>query len=432
MNKAEIKKSPTLCALPWVHVHSWPDGKAMLCCIAHGGENGGKVGDFSKNNFTEIINSDKMKQVRLDLMNGVKIPECTVCWKDEELGKHSFRKNGTSSSTIYDFENLLSRTHPDGTLDNPKMMYMDFRFSNLCNLGCQTCGSPLSSTIANNRADNSHEINHLKTKNVLSERGTITSFVYARPNFMEEDVYPYLDDCKEFYFAGGEPLMHQEHLDILKYLNDNELYNKQISYSTNLTITKWKGTNFLDVWKNFNNILFWCSIDGQGDQLEYIREFSKHDNVFKNLDKILELKNLCTIEKNFKVNICYTHSVYNAYYTKEFFQFLYDNGFLDRLDCIEINYAYGDENTPACLPAFAKKELKEKRRKDRESEVMQYAFEKFEDLEYYFDTIDQVLDEPSDDIHFNKLIQYRLLPDMPKIEKALPWLASVVKRHRVL
>ena len=43
--------SDTFCVMPWIHLHSWPNGKAMLCCVAHGGENDGEVGDFSKNTF---------------------------------------------------------------------------------------------------------------------------------------------------------------------------------------------------------------------------------------------------------------------------------------------------------------------------------------------------------------------------------------------
>lgn len=428
----DIKISDTMCVLPWTHLHAWPQGRAMLCCVADGGDKFGEVGDFSTHTFQEIMNNDKMKQVRRDLMNGIKIPECEVCWKNEELGKNSNRRN-KNKMFFHEFArimSLLKKTHPDGTLENPKMLLMDFRFSNLCNLGCQTCGSPLSSTIANNRENNDNEVNFLKNKNVLSERGTITSFVYARPDFMEVDVYPYLDDCREFYFAGGEPLMHQEHLDILKYLDANKLYDKQIVYSSNMTLTQWKGNDFLEIWKNFNNIHFWCSIDGVGNQLEFIREFSKHATIFKNLDKLLKLKEGSS--KAFKVQICYTHSLYNAYYTKEFFQFLFDNGFLDRLDHIELNFAVGDENSPACLPPFAIKELRKKRAEDRETDVMQYAFKKFKRLNHDFDVIDKVLDDKLPSGVFDRVVQNKLTPKMEKIEKALPWLASVVNRSRII
>jgi sulfatase maturation enzyme AslB (radical SAM superfamily) len=430
----KIKISDTMCAFPWTHLHAWPEGRAMLCCLAHGGNNRGEVGDFSTHSFQEIMNSDKMKQVRRDLMNGIKIPECEVCWKNEELEKHSHRRGKNIEATMplefAELEALLKITHPDGTLENPKMLYMDFRFSNLCNLGCQTCGSPLSSTIANNRENNDSEEKFLKNKNVLSERGTVTSFVYARPDFMEVDVYPYLDDCREFYFAGGEPLMHQEHLDILKYLDANKLYDKKITYSSNMTLTQWKGTDFLEIWKNFNNIYFFCSIDGKGDALEFIREFSNHSNIFKNLDKLLKLKE--SDPKSFKVHICYTHSLYNAYYTKEFFQFLFDNGFLDRLDHIEINIAYDDENSPACLPSFAIEELRKKRAEDRQSDVMQYAFTKFHRLKHYFDAIDITLDDKIPSSVFDRLVQTKLKHKMGKIEKALPWLASVINRSRII
>ena len=70
------KVSDTFCVLPWSHLHAWPDGKAMLCCIANGGKNMGEVGDFSQNNYQEIINSDKLKQVRLDMLSGKRVEQC--------------------------------------------------------------------------------------------------------------------------------------------------------------------------------------------------------------------------------------------------------------------------------------------------------------------------------------------------------------------
>lgn len=419
--------SSTMCSFPWMHSHSWPDGKAMLCCIAHGGEEHGKVGDFSTHSYEEIMNSEKMKQVRLDLMSGKKIKECQACWIDEKRGKKSFREHNLQN---YDVHKLLDNTLEDGSLKEVQMLYMDFRFSNLCNLGCQTCGSPLSSKLANDRK-NEGEIRHLTQKGVLSERGTITSFVYARPDFMEKDVYPYIDNVEGFYFAGGEPLMHREHLDILNYLDEKEHYHKRITYSTNMSILKWKGVDFLEKWKKFNNILFWCSIDGHGEQLEYVREFSKHKNVFGNLKKIINLKNSFP-RKNYRVQICYTHSVYNSYYLKEFIEFLYEDGILQEIHDLELNFAYGDTNTTACLPDFAKKEWIQKTEEAKSSEAIQYACNKFPDFKNAYDRSLNVIHEatPADsfDIACNKFF----MKDIEKIEVALPWLYSVIKRHRIL
>lgn len=418
----------TFCPFPWMHLHAWPEGKAMLCCVAHGGPNDGKIGDFSRNTYKEIINSHKLKQIRLDMLAGKEIPQCVACTRAESLGKVSFRL-GALKKYNKEISELISSTEKDGSIINPKMLYMDFRFSNLCNLGCQTCGSPLSSTIANNRDDNSAETIPLKEKGVLSERGTITSFVYARPNFMQEDVLPYIDDCKGFYFAGGEPLMHQEHLDILTYLNENQLYNKSITYSSNLSTLKWKKTNFLEIWKNFRDIHFLASIDGDHERLEYIREFSKHDIIFNNLKKIIKLKKENPLS-NIRITICYTHSIYNCYYTKEFINALEEEGVLEGIDHIELNYAYGDNNSIQILPKFAKEELKIKRKEDSEDPIVQKAFKLMPQFKQYYDTIDQTIDEDGDIREFDSLINKKL--NNEKFRHALPWLASVVDRHRII
>ena len=422
--------SPTFCAFPWMHLHAWPEGKAMLCCVAHGGENGGEVGDFSKNTFVEIMNNEKMKSIRLKMLAGEKPEQCTACWENEDVhDRQSFRQT-TLSSYANEIPHLLEKTNPDGSITDPVMYYMDFRFSNLCNLGCKTCGSPLSSTLANWRADK-NELKFLKDKNVLSDRGTITSFVYARPDFLDVDVFPYIKDVKGFYFAGGEPLMHNEHHMILKYLDDNKMHDKSIIYSTNMTTLKWKSIDFLEIWKNFNEIQFLCSIDGFQEGLEYIRNKSKNDVVFGNLNKLIELK-LAHPDKKFIVSICYTHSIYNAYYTREFFEYLDSLGLLDSfsgLDNIMLNYAFGDINSPSILPDFAKEELKQKRIADLESPVMQKVFARFPPLQHDFNIIHEILTR-TPEFTFDEFIKHANRDPGKSLETSLPWLASVFERYK--
>jgi hypothetical protein len=422
--------SPTFCAFPWMHLHAWPEGKAMLCCVAHGGENGGEVGDFSKNTFVEIMNNEKMKSIRLKMLAGEKPEQCTACWENEDVhGRPSFREN-TLTTYASDIPILLEKTNPDGSITDPVMYYMDFRFSNLCNLGCKTCGSPLSSTLANWRADK-NELRFLKDKNVLSDRGTITSFVYARPDFLDVDVFPYIKDVRGFYFAGGEPLMHPEHYEILKYLDENKMYDKYIIYSTNMTTLKWKSVDFPEIWKNFKNIQFVCSIDGYQEGLEYIRNNSKNAVVYGNLQKLIEFKR-ANPDKMFSVSICYTHSIYNAYYTREFFEYLDSLGLLDHftgLDNIMLNYSFGDINSPSILPDFAKEELKQKRIADLESPVMQKVFSRFPPLRNDFNQIHEILTH-TPEFTFDKFIKHANRDPGKSIETSLPWLASVFERYK--
>ena len=32
-----VKHGKHFCVLPWVHFHSWPDGRVMPCCVADSG-----------------------------------------------------------------------------------------------------------------------------------------------------------------------------------------------------------------------------------------------------------------------------------------------------------------------------------------------------------------------------------------------------------
>lgn len=421
--------SDTFCIFPWSHVHAWPDGKAMLCCIANGGHNMGEVGDISKNTFAEILNSEKYKQIRLDMLAGKRVEQCQSCYRLEDMGQVSFRQN-TNIVFKNHIDDVLARTNEDGSINDPKMLYMDFRFSNLCNLGCRTCGHQLSSHIANESPPEFKERNliPLREKNVVSEKGTITSFVYARPNFLEEDVYPYIDDVQAFYFAGGEPLMHREHSEILQYLIDNKQTWKKLTYSTNMTTFKWKGIDFLEKWKNFSQILFYCSIDSYGEKLEYIRDRSKNDVVMSSLRKLCDLKD-SGFPGQFRVEICYTHSLYNAYYTREFFEYLDEIGLLERIDNVQLNYAYGDEHSLAILPDFAKDELREKRKQDLSSEALQKAFILFPALKQTWDGVETLIDETSEKSFH--IFSRRLLHDNEKCKEALPWLASVVDRTTI-
>ena len=36
-------------------------------------------------------------------------------------------------------EDSMSRTNPDGSVEDMKLPYWDFRFSNICNFKCRSC-----------------------------------------------------------------------------------------------------------------------------------------------------------------------------------------------------------------------------------------------------------------------------------------------------
>ena len=68
-------KDDVMCILPWIHMHPWPNGKTMLCCDSPWEDH---IGDLRENSLKEVWNSEKMKQVRLNMLNGKKCTQC-VC-----------------------------------------------------------------------------------------------------------------------------------------------------------------------------------------------------------------------------------------------------------------------------------------------------------------------------------------------------------------
>ena len=129
-----------LCIIPWVHLHTWPNGNVYPCCVTPMQHIAGNLND---NTLEEVFNSDLMKNLRVDMMNGVKSESCERCWKQEENGGHSMRMRA-NDSWKHLVDDSLSRTNPDGSMEEMKLPYWDFRFSNICNFKCRSCGPQLS------------------------------------------------------------------------------------------------------------------------------------------------------------------------------------------------------------------------------------------------------------------------------------------------
>ena len=108
---------------------------------------------------------------------------------------------------------------------NKKVKFLDFRNSNLCNAKCRFCGPQ------------------------HSNKWSIE--LYNKNNLRHTDVSEYFDDIFtedliEIYFAGGEPLINEEHYRILNLLIDKGLSsNIKLQYSTNLSVLNFKGQDQL-------------------------------------------------------------------------------------------------------------------------------------------------------------------------------------------
>ena len=104
--------SESFCMLPWMHLHAYPDGRAYPCCFAFDPY---PVGDLNKQSLKEVFNGDKMKQMRVRMLNNQKSRECLKCYDQEKSGFFSLRL----SSNKHFGHNipLVENTTPDGEAD---------------------------------------------------------------------------------------------------------------------------------------------------------------------------------------------------------------------------------------------------------------------------------------------------------------------------
>ena len=91
----------------------------------------------------EISDAPYMRQLRLDMLNGVKNPICDHCHQAELSGTPSARHNANHTQSQY--IDVVDTTQPDGSLPDFKYRYLDIRFSNLCNMKCRSCNNGYSS-----------------------------------------------------------------------------------------------------------------------------------------------------------------------------------------------------------------------------------------------------------------------------------------------
>jgi len=156
----KAKNSKTFCVYPWIHIHTSPMGAIAPCCIGASVSNTDLADEVKGKRLDDLVNHDRIKQLRLDMLAGKKCSECKICYELEDAGVDSFRVTGLREYPEV-AEELVTDTNIDGSLSNFEMRYFDMRFSNICNFKCRTCGQEYSSQWEQENFREGH-IRHIK------------------------------------------------------------------------------------------------------------------------------------------------------------------------------------------------------------------------------------------------------------------------------
>ena len=337
-----LKDSKTFCMYPWIHLHAYPTGELHPCCHAEWKET--PLGNAHNSTLQEVWNSDGMQQLRKDMLTETPNPACTRCYEQETSGFFSGRK---SANKHHGHKiRYVKETSDTGHLERFEMSYWDIRFSNLCNLRCRTCGPTFSSQW--------HQDQVAIVGPDWGANNKVLNYAGRSKTDMWEQLIPHLDHVEKIYFAGGEPLIMDEHYNILDELDRRGRFDVRLIYNTNFTEIKLKDRTVFDYWKRFNSVSVGASLDAMGPRAEYIRKGTDWDQIERNRENMLEI---CP-EVDFYISP--TLSIMNAWHLPDFHRDWVNKGYIQPKD-LSVNILQdGNQFRIDIAPALYKAKLSDK------------------------------------------------------------------------
>ena len=294
------------CLYPFTNFQLDPDGRARPCCKY-------KVGDATwqeyvpklpEANIQELWEQPELTGLRAKFLRGEKPAGCKACWEEEAAGIPSMRLTRQSGGKQHPFATFFHHV-PRQTPST-----LDFKLSNLCNFKCRICTPFLSS----------QWIKEAKDLNI-EDMGTHDSFtVNAKEKFSEDPnnkliLKTWAPNVKFLEFYGGEPLMQQEHDEILDIMHEygNPL-SMSLYYNTNSSICK---EQFFKKWQLFGEVHINFSIDDIDQRFEYQRKNGKWKETVANVATYQLLSKKYNVNMHIKLYV--TVSILNVFYLNEFF-----------------------------------------------------------------------------------------------------------------
>jgi sulfatase maturation enzyme AslB (radical SAM superfamily) len=143
---------------------------------------------------------------------------------------------------------------------------------------------------------------------------------------MWEQMQEHIPNLEQIYFAGGEPLIMEEHYMILNELVKRKLFHVRLIYNTNFSVFKYKDQDVFELWKLFDVVSVGASLDAMGARGEYIRKGQVWTEVEENRRRMMEV---CP---NVDFYVSSTVSLYNVLHISDFHRDWSDKGLVKPQD----------------------------------------------------------------------------------------------------
>ena len=309
------KHTQTFCPLPFMNISSGTSGIGIVCCKGDVPVLSGKSVTWKETDgLHSYFNSEGYKKLRFEMLRGGKPSHCRQCFKQEEAGVRSIRKQLNEELSDH-IDSLIEGTRSDGHIDDPQILQIEMAFGNTCNLRCRMCNPWASFLVAKDwqKIGRTFDYNYFKKLNQSAWHLSPKSL-----NLIKQA----LPTVQKIMIAGGEPMILEGHRQILRMIIDEgHAHRIHLRYHSNQTVIP---KELVKLWEQFKEVVFFCSIEANGILNDYIRYPSRWERLEQNIHMLDEIAGQ---QKNFVIRICSTFQVYNVPRIPEFLDYLRYAGF---------------------------------------------------------------------------------------------------------
>lgn len=264
---------------PWTHTYLSPQTERRMCCASREPaqnfqqyiDSKAGTGQYIPVTLEQHWNSEHMRSVRRRMMAGKTLPECDVC--NSKLLNTDVYRDYFWHLFQHRYDEIWRSTDDDGRTDM-KPISWDYRFSNLCNFKCRTCGDMLSSAWESEQRQHDM-IDWTNPKNNWMRPMVKKQIEQFQQDQVEQEFAQAVEEhrVEEIYWVGGEPLMYEQHWRYMQRIIElGDGGNVYARYNTNLSRVNYRGVSlFGDILPKLRDWQICASIDGTGATGEYIR-----------------------------------------------------------------------------------------------------------------------------------------------------------------
>lgn len=297
------------CVMPFGHVAIESNGDVRPCCLGNVlKKDDGTNLNIENGSVADIIKHPAHAKFRESFIRNEQHPACEPCWGVNSKDRYSGRYVYSSSLKV---ENVVEEIM-NGKPPEQKLVWLEIKAGNRCNLACRICGLWNSAKWLKETFD----LKKLNNPDYPDFRSSYEFKYNQQAKWIDNiDFWKNIDmfeNVRVIHIMGGEPLMIEEHYEMLKAIIERFDASKILLwYNTNGTIIPKPAQE--EILNKFNAVHWSLSIDDFGDKFDYQRSGAVWNEVKDNLEYFFS-------KPNYHATIDATINIYNIATLGDFLQ----------------------------------------------------------------------------------------------------------------